>query len=136
MCQMFPEAACKAMQSIFEDAGHTMEEVLEVKGHVPFPALDMVWIICCKHPFCPLDQGILLSSLYYQLAPVWFCVFCCCLLARLPEGDRAAVSHLRFQTPRHNSGAALHQPGAHQGAHSRPFVHRLRRRNQSSISFG
>uniref|UniRef100_A0AAQ4RUU2 NOP14 nucleolar protein homolog (yeast) n=1 Tax=Gasterosteus aculeatus aculeatus TaxID=481459 RepID=A0AAQ4RUU2_GASAC len=42
MCQMFPEAACKAMQSIFEDAGHTMEEVLEVKGHVPFPALDML----------------------------------------------------------------------------------------------
>ncbi|KAL6096792.1 nop14 [Pungitius sinensis] len=42
MCQMFPEAACKAMQSIFADAGHSVEEVLEVKGHVPFPALDML----------------------------------------------------------------------------------------------
>ncbi|KAM8827794.1 nucleolar protein 14 isoform 1-T2 [Spinachia spinachia] len=42
MCQMFPEAACKAMQSIFGDAGHSVEEVLEVKGHFPFPALDML----------------------------------------------------------------------------------------------
>uniref|UniRef100_A0A8D0CT21 NOP14 nucleolar protein homolog (yeast) n=2 Tax=Sander lucioperca TaxID=283035 RepID=A0A8D0CT21_SANLU len=42
LCQMFPEAACKAMQSILGDAGHSMEEVLEVKGHVAFPALDML----------------------------------------------------------------------------------------------
>lgn len=39
---MFPEAACKAMQSIFKDAGHSMEEAIEVKGHDAFPALDMV----------------------------------------------------------------------------------------------
>lgn len=43
LCQMFPEAACKAVQSILGDAGHSMEEALEVKGHVAFPALDMVW---------------------------------------------------------------------------------------------
>ncbi|XP_070780747.1 nucleolar protein 14 isoform X2 [Enoplosus armatus] len=42
LCQMFPEAACKAMQSILGDAGHSMEEVLEVKGHVAFPTLDML----------------------------------------------------------------------------------------------
>lgn len=42
LCQMFPEAACKAMQTIFGDAGHSMEEVLEVKGHVAFPTLDML----------------------------------------------------------------------------------------------
>ncbi|KAA8584504.1 hypothetical protein FQN60_008289, partial [Etheostoma spectabile] len=42
LCQMFPEAACKAMQSILGDAGHSTEEVLEVKGHVAFPALDML----------------------------------------------------------------------------------------------
>ncbi|KAM9337951.1 nucleolar protein 14 [Symphorus nematophorus] len=42
LCQMFPEAACKAMQTILGDAGHSMEEVLEVKGHVAFPALDML----------------------------------------------------------------------------------------------
>ncbi|XP_068560827.1 nucleolar protein 14 [Cebidichthys violaceus] len=42
MCQMFPEAACKAMQSILADAGHSAEEVLEVKGHVAFPTLDML----------------------------------------------------------------------------------------------
>lgn len=42
LCQMFPEAACKAMQSILGDAGHSMEEVLEVKGHIAFPALDML----------------------------------------------------------------------------------------------
>lgn len=45
LCQMFPEAACKAMQTVLGDAGHSMEEVLEVKGHVAFPTLDMVWII-------------------------------------------------------------------------------------------
>lgn len=43
---MFPEAACKAMQNILRDAAHSMEEVLEVKGHVAFPSLDMVCIIC------------------------------------------------------------------------------------------
>lgn len=42
LCQMFPEAARKAMQSILGDAGHSTEEALEVKGHVPFPALDML----------------------------------------------------------------------------------------------
>lgn len=42
LCQMFPEAACKAMQSIFGDAAHSMEEMLEVKGHVTFPTLDML----------------------------------------------------------------------------------------------
>uniref|UniRef100_A0A8C2XRM7 NOP14 nucleolar protein homolog (yeast) n=1 Tax=Cyclopterus lumpus TaxID=8103 RepID=A0A8C2XRM7_CYCLU len=42
MCQMFPEAACKTMQSIFGDAGHSSEEVLEVKGHIAFPTLDML----------------------------------------------------------------------------------------------
>uniref|UniRef100_A0A4W6CFV4 NOP14 nucleolar protein homolog (yeast) n=1 Tax=Lates calcarifer TaxID=8187 RepID=A0A4W6CFV4_LATCA len=42
LCQMFPEAACKAMQSILGDAAHSMEEVLEVKGHAAFPALDML----------------------------------------------------------------------------------------------
>ncbi|XP_056260416.1 nucleolar protein 14 [Seriola aureovittata] len=42
LCQMFPEVACKAMQSILGDAGHSMEEVIEVKGHVAFPALDML----------------------------------------------------------------------------------------------
>lgn len=42
LCQMFPEAACKAMQSTIGDATHSMEEVLEVKGHAAFPALDML----------------------------------------------------------------------------------------------
>ncbi|XP_026153319.1 nucleolar protein 14 [Mastacembelus armatus] len=42
LCQMFPEAACKAMQTVLDDAGHNMEEVLEVKGHAAFPALDML----------------------------------------------------------------------------------------------
>lgn len=42
LCQMFPEAACKAMQTVLGDAGHSMEEMLEVKGHVAFPSLDML----------------------------------------------------------------------------------------------
>ncbi|XP_053195950.1 nucleolar protein 14 [Scomber japonicus] len=42
LCQMFPEAACKAMQSTIADSAHSMEEVLEVKGHAAFPPLDML----------------------------------------------------------------------------------------------
>ncbi|KAG7473141.1 hypothetical protein JOB18_025811 [Solea senegalensis] len=42
LCQMFPEAACTAMQSFLADAGHSLEEVLEVKGRGAFPALDML----------------------------------------------------------------------------------------------
>uniref|UniRef100_UPI0037E97761 nucleolar protein 14 n=1 Tax=Semicossyphus pulcher TaxID=241346 RepID=UPI0037E97761 len=42
LCQMFPDAACKAMQTILGDAAHSMEEVLEVKGHTGFPTLDML----------------------------------------------------------------------------------------------
>uniref|UniRef100_A0A7N6A2L6 NOP14 nucleolar protein homolog (yeast) n=1 Tax=Anabas testudineus TaxID=64144 RepID=A0A7N6A2L6_ANATE len=42
LCQMFPEAACKSLQSVLIDAGHSMEEILEVKGHAGFPALDML----------------------------------------------------------------------------------------------
>lgn len=44
MCQMFPDAACKAMQGFIRDAAHSMEEVLEVKGSSAFPTLDMVTI--------------------------------------------------------------------------------------------
>ncbi|XP_069566913.1 nucleolar protein 14 isoform X2 [Brachyistius frenatus] len=42
LCQMFPEAACKAMQGVLGDAAHSMEEVVEVKGHAAFPTLDML----------------------------------------------------------------------------------------------
>nr|XP_019937980.1 PREDICTED: nucleolar protein 14 [Paralichthys olivaceus] len=42
LCQMFPDAACKAMQSVLGDSAHSMEEVLEVKGQTAFPALDML----------------------------------------------------------------------------------------------
>ncbi|XP_008324317.1 nucleolar protein 14 [Cynoglossus semilaevis] len=42
LCQMFPEAACKAMQTVLADDAHSMEEVLEVKGRIPFPSLEML----------------------------------------------------------------------------------------------
>ncbi|XP_014822341.1 PREDICTED: nucleolar protein 14 [Poecilia mexicana] len=42
LCQMFPEAAGKSMQSILGDAAHSMEEAVEVKGHAAFPTLDML----------------------------------------------------------------------------------------------
>ncbi|KAM9307054.1 nucleolar protein 14 [Pholidichthys leucotaenia] len=42
LCQMFPDATCKAMQTILADAAHSMEEVLEVKDHAAFPSLDML----------------------------------------------------------------------------------------------
>ncbi|XP_028318554.1 nucleolar protein 14 isoform X2 [Gouania willdenowi] len=42
LCQMFPEAARQALQSIMGDVAHSMEEVIEVNGHAPFPTLDML----------------------------------------------------------------------------------------------
>uniref|UniRef100_A0AAV2ITW1 Uncharacterized protein n=1 Tax=Knipowitschia caucasica TaxID=637954 RepID=A0AAV2ITW1_KNICA len=42
LCQMFPEAACKSMQTIIGDAAHSMGEVLEGKDWAPFPSLDML----------------------------------------------------------------------------------------------
>ncbi|XP_013864806.1 nucleolar protein 14 [Austrofundulus limnaeus] len=60
LCQMFPDAACQAMQSILGDAAHIMEEDLEVKGHAAFPTLDMLVYLKvtallfptsdCRHP--------------------------------------------------------------------------------------
>lgn len=41
LCQMFPEAASESLRSVFRDAAHEMEEVLEVRGHAKFPTLDM-----------------------------------------------------------------------------------------------
>ncbi|KAK0136124.1 Nucleolar protein 14 [Merluccius polli] len=42
LCQMFPEAASRAMRGMLADGGHTMEEELEGNGHAAFPALDML----------------------------------------------------------------------------------------------
>ncbi|XP_055731140.1 nucleolar protein 14 [Salvelinus fontinalis] len=42
LCQLFPEAASKAMQMTLVDSAHSMEEVLEVKGRAAFPQLDML----------------------------------------------------------------------------------------------
>ncbi|XP_064798107.1 nucleolar protein 14 [Oncorhynchus masou masou] len=42
LCQLFPEAASKAMQTTLVDSAHRMEEVLEVKGRAAFPQLDML----------------------------------------------------------------------------------------------
>uniref|UniRef100_A0A673WIT0 NOP14 nucleolar protein homolog (yeast) n=1 Tax=Salmo trutta TaxID=8032 RepID=A0A673WIT0_SALTR len=42
LCQLFPEAASKAMQTTLVDSAHSMEEVLEVKGRAAFPQLDML----------------------------------------------------------------------------------------------
>uniref|UniRef100_A0A8C1RPL1 NOP14 nucleolar protein homolog (yeast) n=1 Tax=Cyprinus carpio TaxID=7962 RepID=A0A8C1RPL1_CYPCA len=45
LCQMFPEAACKAVQTLLSDSGHSMEETLEVKGRAPMPDLDMLVLL-------------------------------------------------------------------------------------------
>ncbi|XP_050960850.1 nucleolar protein 14 [Labeo rohita] len=45
LCQMFPEAACKAVQTLLSDGGHSMEETLEVKGRAPMPDLDMLVLL-------------------------------------------------------------------------------------------
>lgn len=42
LCQLFPDAACKAMQTMLSDSAHEMEEAIEVKGRASFPGLDMV----------------------------------------------------------------------------------------------
>lgn len=45
LCQMFPDAACKAVQTLISDATHTMEETLEVKGRAAMPGLDMLVLL-------------------------------------------------------------------------------------------
>lgn len=42
LCQMFPDAACKVMQTLLSDSAHSMEETLEVKGRAAMPDLDML----------------------------------------------------------------------------------------------
>ncbi|XP_066566647.1 nucleolar protein 14 [Amia ocellicauda] len=42
LCQMFPSAACKSLQSMLSDSAHDMEEAIEVKGRTAFPDLDML----------------------------------------------------------------------------------------------
>ncbi|KAJ8402380.1 hypothetical protein AAFF_G00368690 [Aldrovandia affinis] len=42
LCQLFPDAACKAMQTVLNDSAHEMEEAIEVKGRAAFPGLDML----------------------------------------------------------------------------------------------
>ncbi|XP_028658093.2 nucleolar protein 14 [Erpetoichthys calabaricus] len=42
LCQLFPEAACKCVQSIFRDSAHDIEEVVEVKGKAPLPGLPVM----------------------------------------------------------------------------------------------
>ncbi|KAK7142988.1 hypothetical protein R3I93_014214 [Phoxinus phoxinus] len=45
LCQLFPEAACKAVQMLLSDSAHSMEETLEVKGRAPMPDLDMLVLL-------------------------------------------------------------------------------------------
>ncbi|XP_030624138.1 nucleolar protein 14 [Chanos chanos] len=42
LCQLFPDAAAKVMQTLLSDSTHSMEETLEVKGRLAFPGLDML----------------------------------------------------------------------------------------------
>ncbi|XP_057215772.1 nucleolar protein 14 [Triplophysa rosa] len=42
LCQMFPDAACKVMQTLLSDSAHSMEETLEVRGRAAMPDLDML----------------------------------------------------------------------------------------------
>ncbi|KAG9354144.1 hypothetical protein JZ751_012268 [Albula glossodonta] len=42
LCQLFPDAACNAMQTVLNDSAHEMEESIEVKGRAAFPGLDML----------------------------------------------------------------------------------------------
>ncbi|XP_056110624.1 nucleolar protein 14 [Rhinichthys klamathensis goyatoka] len=45
LCQLFPEAACRAVQMLLSDSAHSMEEMLEVKGRAPMPDLDMLVLL-------------------------------------------------------------------------------------------
>ncbi|XP_051734258.1 nucleolar protein 14 [Ctenopharyngodon idella] len=45
LCQLFPEAACKAVQTLLSDSAHSMEETLEVKGRAAMPNLDMLVLL-------------------------------------------------------------------------------------------
>ncbi|XP_033845097.1 nucleolar protein 14 [Periophthalmus magnuspinnatus] len=56
LCQVFPEAACKSMQTIIGDAAHSMEEKLEGKGYAPFPTLDMLIYLKVTAQFFPTSD--------------------------------------------------------------------------------
>ncbi|KAL4617352.1 nucleolar protein 14 [Arapaima gigas] len=42
LCQLFPDAACKAMQTLLTDSAHDMAEAIEIKGRAALPGLDML----------------------------------------------------------------------------------------------
>ncbi|XP_051960872.1 nucleolar protein 14 [Xyrauchen texanus] len=42
LCQLFPDSACKVMQTLIGDSAHSMGETLEVKGRAAMPGLDML----------------------------------------------------------------------------------------------
>ncbi|KAL7853215.1 hypothetical protein AOLI_G00200590 [Acnodon oligacanthus] len=42
LCQLFPAAARKVMQSLLSDGAHSMEQSIEVKGRAVFPGLNMM----------------------------------------------------------------------------------------------
>ncbi|XP_053333733.1 nucleolar protein 14 [Clarias gariepinus] len=42
LSQLYPEAACRVMQTLIGDAAHSMEQSVEVKGRAAIPGLDML----------------------------------------------------------------------------------------------
>ncbi|XP_026995912.2 nucleolar protein 14 [Tachysurus fulvidraco] len=56
LSQLFPEAACRVMQSLIGDAAHSMEQSIEVKGRAAIPGLDMLIYLKIVHLLFPASD--------------------------------------------------------------------------------
>uniref|UniRef100_A0A8C1U349 NOP14 nucleolar protein homolog (yeast) n=1 Tax=Cyprinus carpio TaxID=7962 RepID=A0A8C1U349_CYPCA len=89
LCQMFPEAACKAVQTLLSDSGHSMEETLEVKGRAPMPDLDMLVLLKITALLFPssdfmcvcvcwgVSVSVCVCECYFCNAYIYVCVCVC-----------------------------------------------------------
>ncbi|XP_025025112.1 nucleolar protein 14 [Python bivittatus] len=69
LCQMFPKAASNHMKLLLQDATHSMEEIIEEKGLLAFPELDMLLylkIITVLFPTSDFWHPVVTPSLVYM----------------------------------------------------------------------
>uniref|UniRef100_A0A9J7ZAP6 NOP14 nucleolar protein homolog (yeast) n=1 Tax=Cyprinus carpio carpio TaxID=630221 RepID=A0A9J7ZAP6_CYPCA len=138
LCQMFPEAACKAVQTLLSDSGHSMEETLEVKGRAPMPDLDMLVLLKItallfpssdfRHPvttpaFLFLSQALTRCAVVSLEDVCKGLVLCCLALEYVSLSQRIFPELLNFLlgllhltvSDKHNMGYTVVSPFRRQG---------------------
>ncbi|XP_042603952.1 nucleolar protein 14 [Cyprinus carpio] len=138
LCQMFPEAACKAVQTLLSDSGHSMEETLEVKGRAPMPDLDMLVLLKItallfpssdfRHPvttpaFLFLSQALTRCAVVSLEDVCKGLVLCCLALEYVSLSQRIFPELLNFLlgllhltvSDKHNTGYTVVSPFRRQG---------------------